>query len=46
MEGNADSNEDKKITGELIAYLKQNVTEEAFINNNNKTCYGDPERFN
>ena len=47
MEGNADSNEDKKITnGELIAYLKQNVTEEAFINNRQQEpmLSGDPEK--
>ena len=34
LEGKADNNKDKKIiNGELIANLKQNVTEEAFINN-------------
>ena len=46
MEGNADINEDKKITnGELIAYLKQNVTEEAFINRQQEPMLsGDPEK--
>ncbi len=47
MEGQADSNEDKKITnGELIAYLKQNVTEEAFINNRQQEpmLSGDPDK--
>ncbi|MDC1039376.1 caspase family protein [Candidatus Pelagibacter sp.] len=34
LEGNADENKDKKITnGELIAYLKDNVSEEAFTQN-------------
>jgi len=43
----ADSNQDKKITnGELIAYLKQNVTEEAFINNRQQEpmLSGDPDK--
>jgi len=47
MEGQADSNEDKKITnGELIAYLKQNVSEEAFINNRQQEpmLSGDPDK--
>ena len=47
LEGNADSNEDKKITnGELIAYLKQNVSEEAFINNRQQEpmLSGDPDK--
>ena len=34
LEGYADENKDKKITnGELIAYLKDNVSEEAFTQN-------------
>ena len=34
LEGKADLDQNKKITnGELIAYLKQNVSEEAFTNN-------------
>ena len=34
LEGKADENEDKKITnGELITYLKKNVSEEAFAQN-------------
>lgn len=34
LEGNADGNQDKKITnGELIAYLKTNVSKEAFTQN-------------
>jgi hypothetical protein len=47
MEGQADSNQDKKITnGELIAYLKQNVSEEAFINNRQQEpmLSGDPDK--
>ena len=47
MQGKADSNQDKKITnGELIAYLKQNVSEEAFINNRQQEpmLTGDPDR--
>jgi len=47
MEGNADTNQDKKITnGELIAYLKQNVTEEAFVNNRQQEpmLSGDPDQ--
>ena len=45
LEGNADKNSDNKITnGELIAYLKQNVSEEAFINNRQQEpmLSGDP----
>ena len=45
LEGNADTNSDDQITnGELIAYLKQNVTEEAFINNRQQEpmLSGDP----
>jgi len=47
LEGNADSNKDQKITnGELIAYLKQNVSEEAFINNRQQEpmLSGDPNK--
>jgi len=47
IEGNADTNQDKKITnGELIAYLKQNVTEEAFVNNRQQEpmLSGDPDK--
>ena len=48
MEGKADLDSDKKITnGELIAYLKQNVTEEAFINNRQQEpmLSGDPNKI-
>ena len=48
LEGNADSNKDQKITnGELIAYLKQNVSEEAFINNRQQEpmLSGDPDKI-
>ena len=47
LEGNADQNLDNKITnGELIAYLKQNVSEEAFINNRQQEpmLSGDPNK--
>ena len=47
LEGNADQNLDNKITnGELISYLKQNVSEEAFINNRQQDpmLTGDPNR--
>ena len=47
MEGKADLNSDKKITnGELIAYLKQNVTEEAFVNNRQQEpmLSGNPDK--
>ena len=47
LEGNADQNLDNKITnGELIAYLKQNVSEEAFINNRQQEpmLSGDPDK--
>ena len=47
LEGNADQNLDNKITnGELIAYLKKNVSEEAFINNRQQEpmLSGDPNR--
>jgi len=47
LEGNADKNSDNQITnGELIAYLKQNVSEEAFINNRQQEpmLSGDPDK--
>ena len=47
LEGNADQNLDNKITnGELIAYLKQYVSEEAFINNRQQEpmLSGDPNK--
>ena len=47
LEGNADINSDNQITnGELIAYLKQNVSEEAFVNNRQQDpmLSGDPNR--
>ena len=47
MQGKADSNQDKKITnGELIAYLKQNVSEEAFTQNREQDpmLVGDPDK--
>ena len=47
LEGNADTNLDNQITnGELIAYLKQNVSEEAFINNRQQEpmLSGDPNK--
>ena len=48
LDGIADRNQDKKITnGELIAYLKQNVSEEAFINNRQQEpmLSGDPDKI-
>ena len=47
LEGNADKNSDNQITnGELIAYLKENVSEEAFINNRQQEpmLSGDPNK--
>ena len=47
MEGKADANEDKKISnGELISYLKENVSDEAFINNRQQEpmLSGDPDK--
>ena len=47
LEGKADENEDKKITnGELIAYLKDNVSQEAFIQNRQQDpmLAGDPNK--
>jgi hypothetical protein len=48
LEGNADNNKDKKITnGELIAYLKSNVSEEAFTQNREQDpmLAGDPDKI-
>ena len=47
LEGNADDNKDKKITnGELITYLKDNVSEEAFTQNREQDpmLAGDPDK--
>ncbi len=47
LEGNADNNKDKKITnGELIAYLKDNVSQEAFTQNRQQDpmLAGDPDK--
>ncbi|MDA7807800.1 caspase family protein [Candidatus Pelagibacter sp.] len=47
LEGKADDNKDKKITnGELIAYLKDNVSEEAFTQNREQDpmLSGDPDK--
>ena len=47
LEGKADENEDKKITnGELIAYLKDNVSQEAFTQNRQQDpmLSGDPDK--
>ena len=46
-EGKADENKDKKITnGELIAYLKANVSKEAFTQNREQDpmLSGDPNK--
>jgi hypothetical protein len=48
LEGNADNNKDKKITnGELIAYLKDNVSQEAFTQNRQQDpmLAGDPDKI-
>ena len=48
LEGNADNNKDKKITnGELIAYLKSNVSQEAFTQNREQDpmLAGDPDKI-
>jgi hypothetical protein len=48
LEGNADNNKDKKITnGELIAYLKNNVSQEAFTQNRQQDpmLAGDPDKI-
>ena len=47
LEGNADENKDKKITnGELITYLKNNVSGEAFTQNREQDpmLAGDPDK--
>ncbi|MDC0520485.1 caspase family protein, partial [Candidatus Pelagibacter sp.] len=47
LEGNADANKDKKLTnGELIAYLKSNVSQEAFTQNRSQEpmLAGDPDK--
>ena len=47
LEGKADENSDKKITnGELISYLKNNVTQEAFSQNRSQEpmLSGDPNK--
>ena len=47
LEGKADENSDKKITnGELISYLKNNVTQEAFSQNRSQEpmLSGDPDK--
>ena len=48
LEGKADTNRDKKITnGELIAYLKTNVSKEAFTQNREQDpmLSGDPDQI-
>ena len=48
LEGNADANKDKKLTnGELIAYLKNNVSQEAFTQNRSQEpmLAGDPDKI-
>ena len=48
LEGKADDNKDKKITnGELITYLKDNVSEEAFTQNREQDpmLAGDPDKI-
>ena len=47
LEGKADGNKDKQITnGELIAYLKTNVSKEAFTQNRNQDpmLTGNPDQ--
>ena len=47
LEGKADENKDKKITnGELIAYLQDNVSQEAFTQNREQDpmLSGDPDK--
>ena len=47
LEGNADANKDKELTnGELIAYLKNNVSQEAFTQNRSQEpmLAGDPDK--
>ena len=48
LEGKADSNKDKNLTnGELIAYLKSNVSQEAFSQNRSQEpmLAGDPDKI-
>ena len=48
LEGNADANKDKKLTnGELIAYLKNKVSQEAFTQNRSQEpmLSGDPDKI-
>ena len=48
LEGKADKNSDRKITnGELITYLKDNVSEEAFTQNRQQDpmLVGDPDKI-
>jgi len=48
LEGKADENGDRKITnGELIAYLKDNVSQEAFTQNRQQDpmLVGDPDKI-
>ena len=48
LEGNADANKDKKLTnGELIDYLKNNVSQEAFTQNRSQEpmLAGDPDKI-
>ena len=48
LEGSADENKDRKITnGELISYLKDNVSQEAFTQNRQQDpmLAGDPDKI-
>ena len=48
LEGKADENKDRKITnGELITYLKDNVSQEAFTQNRQQDpmLVGDPDKI-
>ena len=48
LEGKADENKDRKITnGELIAYLKDNVSQEVFTQNRQQDpmLAGDPDKI-
>ena len=48
LEGNTDLNTDNKITnGELIGYLKDNISQEAFMQNRqqNPCLAGDPDKI-
>ena len=47
LEGNADSNNDKKITnGELLAYMDENVSQKAaeLGRQQNPSLFGDPDK--